>query len=508
MFERGAVGTGDAGDDLAAAAVASLRAGTAVRASVDAAELRAVATLAQVRRTQALAEARERGRERDRAQGRPPGSGPVPRVDLDLVDRCTAQEVSVALWLSPVVARDRLELALELIGRRPATFDALRTGAIDLPRARRILEAVRHLPVDPVDPDHEDETPGSGGSRSAAADAVEAEALVPGSVPLLSSPRPGRPAGELTLSQLRERLQRLVLRADPCGATERTRQADARRGCTLRALPDGMAVLSVTGRGELLSAVFGRVDAVARSLVAAATPDDPAAERTTGPQPGVDAARTLDQTRVDVVIASLLGHSDDLAQADGVQVELALVVPAGTVLADGDEPGEILGYGPIPAPLARELAADSSWRRWTTDPGTGHVTATSRRRYRPSEAVADHVRARDATCRFPTCRRRAQACDLDHVVPFPAGDTAPDSLCSLCRTHHLLVHRSGFRHSMTPDGTVTWTTPTGRQVVEHPPSWGRSPPLVGEPRRSPDHMRDGPGADDRSRGEPERPPPF
>jgi hypothetical protein len=489
MFDTMVGQAGDAGDDIAAAAVESLRVGTVVRASVDAVELQAVATLAQVRRTQAQAEARERGRERDRARGATPGSGPVPRVDIDLVDRCTAQEVSVALWLSPVVARERLELALELVEHRPATMQALRAGTIDLARARRIAEAVRHLPPDPPD------GPGSPApSSSAAADAVEAEVLRPGSVPLLSSPRPGRPAGELTLAQLRQRLQRLVLRADPGGAMERTRLADERRGCTLRALPDGMAVLSVTGRGELLAAVLSRVDAVARSLVAeqqrvaveqreAVDPSDPPSSRPHGPLPGVDAARTLDQTRVDVVIGSLLGHSDELGRADGVRVDLALVVPAGTVLAGGDEPGELLGYGPLPAPLVRELAADASWRRWTSDPETGQVTATSRRRYRPSPAVADQVRARDLLCRFPTCRRRAQACDLDHVVPFPTGDTGPDTLCSLCRTHHLVVHRSGFGHAMTADGTITWTTPTGGQVVEHPPSWGRPPPVPDDGRR-------------------------
>ena len=63
------------------------------------------------------------------------------------MDRCTAQEVSLALWLSPVAARARMQLATELVLERPATFDALRTGAIDLVRARRIVEAVRPLAV-------------------------------------------------------------------------------------------------------------------------------------------------------------------------------------------------------------------------------------------------------------------------------------------------------------------------------------------------------------------------
>lgn len=395
--------------------------------------------------------------------------------------------MSTALWLSPVLARDRLELALELVERRLATFTALRTGDVDLVRARRITDGVRHLA-----PEH--------------ADAVEAEALLPGSVPDLADRHPGRPAGELTPAQLTARLNRLALRADPHGALDRTAAADQRRACTLRALPDGMAQFSITGRGELLSAAFTRIDATARTLIAADTAGNttgntvgdaaagnaaaagdtvPDGDPRTGPTPGVDAARTLDQTRADVVLALLLGHSTDLAHADGVAVTLSLIAPAGTVLAGSEEPGELLGYGALPAPLVRELAADAVWQRWTSDSTTGHITSLGRRRYRPSAAVADLVRARDQHCRFPTCQRTARTCDLDHVDPFPHGDTHEANLATECRLHHLTRHRSGYRLRMDPDGTTTWTTPTGQTITEHPPSWGRPPPPLGDPVHPP-----------------------
>lgn len=372
----------------------------------------------------------------------------------------------MALRLSPVAARDRLELALELVERRPATFDAMCTGSLDVVRARRIADAVRMLSPDE-------------------ASAVEAEVLRPGSVPHLADRRPGPAAGELTPAQLTARLGRLVLRADPHGAVARTAAADERRACTLSALPDGMALLSVTGRAELLSAAFARIDATARAFGRAAGPDAaPADGPRTGPTPGVDAARTLDQTRVDVLLGLLLGHSSDVAAADGVSIPLALVAPAGTVLAGSDEPGEMVGYGPIPAPLVLELAADAAWQRWTSDPETGHVTAVGRRRYRPSAAVAALVRARDQRCRFPTCRRSARHCDLDHVVEH--GDTSEANLAAECRLHHLVRHRSGFRVRMDPDGTLTWTTPTGEIVVDHPPSWGRPPPTEEPPEAEED----------------------
>ncbi|MGH3648458.1 MAG: AAA family ATPase [Micromonosporaceae bacterium] len=54
----------------------------------------------------------------------------------------------------------------------------------------------------------------------------------------------------------------------------------------------------------------------------------------------------------------------------------------------------------------------------------GTVTDVGRRSYRPPAALADLVRARDRSCRFPGCRHRAELCDLDHTVPFPAGRPA------------------------------------------------------------------------------------
>ena len=535
MLSAGVVASGDAGGDLAAAAVAAMSSTGFVRAAADAVELEAVATLVRVRRVQAVAAARAAAREVDAARGLVPGTTRTRRVDVERVDQLTAQEVSVALTLSPVLARARVELAVELVHRRPATFAALQRGEVDLVRARRICDAVRALPAgtDPI-PDgsdgHDDsdspDSPDSPDSREPGdvAGAVEAEVLRPGSVGVLADLRPARPAGQLTPAQLGARLARLVLRADPAGAADRTAVADERRGCALRMLPEGMALLSVTGRAELLGAAFTRLDTTARQLLRADTratstaPDAAAATTASGAPTGasavsaaggvVDAARTLDQTRVDVFLATVLGDSEDLARAHNVTVELALLAPAGTVLAGGNEPGDLDGHGPIPAPLVRALAADARWRRFDTDPTTGHITGITgitgsrtgcgcgggtgcgcgcgsggcgadghrHHTYRPSAAVAALVRARDQTCRFPTCRRRARACDLDHVTPFPHGPTCPTNLATECRLHHTSKHQGGFSLTITPDGTTTWTTPTGQHLTTHPPSWGRPPP--------------------------------
>jgi hypothetical protein len=58
--------------------------------------------------------------------------------------------------------------------------------------------------------------------------------------------------------------------------------------------------------------------------------------------------------------------------------------------------------------------------------------------YRPSAALAEFVRWRDLTCRWPGCDAPAARCDIDHTVPYPRGTTHPSDLKLYCRTHQLL----------------------------------------------------------------------
>ncbi|MFC5139487.1 DUF222 domain-containing protein [Actinomycetospora rhizophila] len=150
-------------------------------------------------------------------------------------------------------------------------------------------------------------------------------------------------------------------------------------------------------------------------------------------------------------------------------VQVRVVVSADTLLGLDERPAELVGYGPITAAAARALAADgdATWRRILTDPASGAVLDVGHRRYRPPAAMAEHVLNRDLTCTFPGCRVPAQACDLDHVVPFdpldPDGRTAADNLGPDCRHHHRIKHRPGWAVARGPDGSLLWTTPSGRR---------------------------------------------
>ncbi|TPG35229.1 HNH endonuclease signature motif containing protein [Mycolicibacterium hodleri] len=95
-------------------------------------------------------------------------------------------------------------------------------------------------------------------------------------------------------------------------------------------------------------------------------------------------------------------------------------------------------------------------------------------RYTPSKRLADFVRARDLTCRFPGCCAPATNCDLDHTIPWPYGPTQASNLKALCRKHHLLKTfwsgDGGWQDRQFPDGTVEWTAPNGRRHLTRPGS--------------------------------------
>ncbi|MEO7448204.1 MAG: HNH endonuclease signature motif containing protein, partial [Humibacillus sp.] len=102
------------------------------------------------------------------------------------------------------------------------------------------------------------------------------------------------------------------------------------------------------------------------------------------------------------------------------------------------------------------------------DAQTGVTVARDPSAYRPNAALAQRVRDRDRTCRFPGCAVAARRCDLDHVVPHPRGSTSEDNLVSLCRTHHGFKHHAGWSLVTDARGVCTWIAPTGRSHVTSP----------------------------------------
>ena len=102
-------------------------------------------------------------------------------------------------------------------------------------------------------------------------------------------------------------------------------------------------------------------------------------------------------------------------------------------------------------------------------------------RHDPSPGQQAFIHTRDRTCRFPTCGQRVGWADADHVVPHAhGGATDCANLCCLCRSHHRLkTFARGWRFTMSDDGVLTVTTPSGITRTTRPP--GMRPPPVTDP---------------------------
>ena len=56
------------------------------------------------------------------------------------------------------------------------------------------------------------------------------------------------------------------------------------------------------------------------------------------------------------------------------------------------------------------------------------------------------------------------------VARSAGGETACENLCCLCRRHHRLkTHARGWRFTMTADGVLSVTTPSGVTRTTRPP---------------------------------------
>jgi hypothetical protein len=172
--------------------------------------------------------------------------------------------------------------------------------------------------------------------------------------------------------------------------------------------------------------------------------------------------------RADAFIAAMKA-ADAALKANGTIITrhnrrptINVTIDLPTALGLAENPGQLAGYGPIPANIAREIAADGRWKRFVTDPITGTLIDYGRETYEPPQNLQDFLIARDRTCRFPGCRQPAHLADLDHAIPWDeGGTTSADNLGALCRRHHNLKTHGGWQLINGINGACTWISPTG-----------------------------------------------
>ena len=103
-------------------------------------------------------------------------------------------------------------------------------------------------------------------------------------------------------------------------------------------------------------------------------------------------------------------------------VVIHVIAEQATLEGTGTAPAsEVAADGLITPELVAELAASAK-----LVPLIHPADAPPEKGYVPSKALAEFVRCRDLTCRWPGCDCPAMACDIDHTIPY--GRAAPPML--------------------------------------------------------------------------------
>ena len=177
--------------------------------------------------------------------------------------------------------------------------------------------------------------------------------------------------------------------------------------------------------------------------------------------------RTMDMKRADALseIAGIaVSLSADEAKSHRRSVSVNVTIDLPTLLGLKENPGQLAGYGVLPAQIMRALAGEGKWRRFITDPNTGTLLDYGRDSYQPPQDLVDYLIARDRTCRFPGCRQSAARADIDHAEAWEdGGETSAANLGALCRRHHRMKTHGGWKLSSNEDGSCNWESPDGHR---------------------------------------------
>ncbi len=329
-----------------------------------------------------------------------------------------ADEIRAALCLTRNAAEESLLLASLLIERFPNLWQALRDGLLDLPRVRVVAEGLIGL----------------GGDQAAQA----IELLLPF-------------APALTTGQLRARVAKLAISIDPDSARKSYEEGVKSRRVWAGRNPDGTAGLfGLDLPADRVAEAMRRIHQLARELKTA------------------DDERSADQVRADVFLDLLTGQVNSSGTGSGV---LDLRVDLTTLAGLNENPGEIPGWGPVIADVARQVAERQSKATWqvTVTGQEGEVVWTGTTRRRPTAAMRRYVEVTRPVCVFPGCRMPARQSDIDHNQRWAdGGPTVPWNLEPGCRHDHRLKDEGGWKLERIGPFAWRWTSPLGRRYEVGP----------------------------------------
>ncbi len=324
-------------------------------------------------------------------------------------------EIGAALNLTRTSAEYETGMAIDLNRKLPQVWLALLSGRIDMRRARVLVDGTRHV---------------SDAIASGAVDAVLGDA-----------------AG-LTTGQLKARLRKLCMDADPDAARERYEGSVADRRFVIQANDSGTAnILNLDVPPHVANSIGRWIHREAIKLR------------------NIGDSRTMDQLRSDICLDLLRrrykGKKAMRADYGNLTVTGTLETFAGT----SDESAELNGFGPVHADIARQIAEhqEHAERRWALiDPDTGQPIDGGITRRKPTVAQRRRAEILHPTCIHPGCRMPSVDCDIDHRILFSDQPiTCTCELGPMCRHHHVIRHKYGWSYDLVDGGDFVFTSPFG-----------------------------------------------
>jgi len=365
------------------------------------------------------------------------GNSPVEGDGIwDGVDESEREDIATALRLSPSTAQMRIDVARTLSNHLPATCDALATGQISSSHATLIARETADAIKRGVSPD--------------ILGVIEEKAI--------------NFSEFHTPSQVGRKLRTLFAQYSPEEFETAHEVARDTRSVRLYPESDGMSTLIALLPAEEAQTVYLAINA----MIEYQDSNSKADSRTTELHASDELSHiTMEMKRADAlaaIAADFLGRISKEYTPHRRPISLSLTMDLPTMLGLANNPAQLSGYGPIPASIARRLAADGKWKKFITDPGTGNLLDCGRESYIPSQPLVDFLTARDRICRFPGCSQPAHLGDIDHAKSWESGGpTSIDNLGILCRRHHRLKTHGGWKLESNPDGSCTWSSPAGKK---------------------------------------------
>jgi hypothetical protein len=342
-------------------------------------------------------------------------AGPAPQTEAQRNDDVGAALVSFTSTASVQASGHRVAIDRDLAERLQASRVALAAGRITYQQVAALSAATRALDLD-------------------LARKIETRVL--------------RYAHRQDLTKFRKSLARACAALDP-DWTDKAEQVRRDAIVEHTVFDDGTGTLFIRGPLEITTAVDR-----ALSAQAARTRNEFGG---TAPQRKLAALRDMTERFL---------AAPGAPKQHGRLPEVHVTVDLPTVLGMTDNPAQIVGVGPVPADVARNLLADGApMRRLIIDPTSGHLLDYGTSIYKVPPRVAEMLIARYPTATTPNSNVDSRLCDMEHNVPAQrGGPTNPANNTPTDRRWHRAKTFLGYSYTIDPVTAIDLAEP---QRVHH-----------------------------------------